>query len=62
MKTAKTVKFYVDQCDVVQGGERMSIIKNNCYARAINTTFLSGASHLVSSISEFSYSKRVINI
>ena len=55
MQTAPTVKYYVEQCDVIQGSHRMSIVKQNCYARAVDATFLSGQSHLVSQTSAFSY-------
>jgi len=48
--------FFVDVCDVVQGDKRISIVKNNCYARAVDAKFLSGESHLVTQRSEWSFS------
>lgn len=49
------LKWMLKECDVIQDVHRTAIIKNNCYAEAIDAMFLSGGSHLVTESSVFCY-------
>lgn len=52
----RTVRFFVEQCVVNQGPNKITIVKGNCYAQAVGAKFLSGDHHLVSHISDWVFS------